>query len=187
MRHSPDGDFHVRMYMRCKMSYYIGHFTDHMTKFNILFPLKDKSAAEIARLIEEQGLPHIFHSDNGREFVNQLLHSLLDQWSSNNITFFNGHPCHSQSQGLVDPGKNRCNQVWGRLWGRTIFPMGFMASKDYCVFMLNIMFNMNTQWHATTKEMPFKLVFGQILWSALIPGASKHVVNWQGHEQCDQH
>ena len=28
MRHSPDGEFH-----------YIGHFTDHMTKFHILFPL----------------------------------------------------------------------------------------------------------------------------------------------------
>ena len=53
MRHCPDGDFH-----------YIGHF--------------DKSADEIARMIDERvlayvGPPHIFHSDNGRQFVNQLL------------------------------------------------------------------------------------------------------------------
>ena len=73
MRHTPDGKFH-----------YIGHFTDHMPKFHILFPLKSKSASEAARLIEERvlvyvGPPHIFHSDNGREFVNQLLHSLLDR------------------------------------------------------------------------------------------------------------
>ena len=33
MRHSPDGDFN-----------YIGHFEDHMTKFHILFLLRDKSA-----------------------------------------------------------------------------------------------------------------------------------------------
>ena len=47
MRHSPDWDFH-----------YIKHFTDHMTKFNILFPMKRKSAAEIARLIEEHVLAY---------------------------------------------------------------------------------------------------------------------------------
>ena len=74
MRHSPDGDFN-----------YIGHFEDHMTKFHILFPLRDKSANEVATMIEERvfayvGPPHIFHSDNGREFVNQMLHSLLERF-----------------------------------------------------------------------------------------------------------
>ena len=54
MRHCPDGDFHD-----------IGYFVDHMTKFNILFPLRDKSADEVARMIEERVLAyHIFHSDN---------------------------------------------------------------------------------------------------------------------------
>ena len=56
MRHSSDGDFN-----------YIGHFEDHMTKFHILFPLRDKSANEVATMIEERvlayvGTPHIFHS-----------------------------------------------------------------------------------------------------------------------------
>ena len=36
---------------------------------------------------------------------------------------------------------------------------------------------MNSQWHAATKEKPYKLVFGQVPWSALVSGASKHVVN----------
>ena len=63
MRHTPDGEFH-----------YIGHFTDHMSKFHILFPLKSKSAFEVARLIEERvlayvGPPHISHSDNGRNLL----------------------------------------------------------------------------------------------------------------------
>ena len=98
MRHSPDGEFN-----------WIGHFTDHMTKFHILFPCKNKSAPEVAKLIEERvlaylGPPHIFHSDNGREFVNNLLHSLLDNWSSGNVTFVTGRPRHSQSQGLVERG-----------------------------------------------------------------------------------
>ena len=98
MRHCPEKDFH-----------YIGHFVDHMTKFNILFPLKDKSADEVARMIEERvlayvGPPHMFHSDNGREFVNKLLHSLLDTWSSGNVTFVNGRSRHSQSQEAVERG-----------------------------------------------------------------------------------
>ena len=71
MRHSPYGDFN-----------YIGHFEDHMTKFHILFPIRDKSVNEGTTIIEERvlayvGTPHIFHSDNSREFVHQLLHSLL--------------------------------------------------------------------------------------------------------------
>ena len=57
----------------------------------IIFPLKNKSVPEVARLIEERvlvyvGPPHIFHSDNGREFVNQILHSLIERWSSGNVT-----------------------------------------------------------------------------------------------------
>ena len=54
MRHSPDGEFN-----------WIGHFADHMSKFNIICPCKNKSAAEVARLIEERvlayvGPPHTF-------------------------------------------------------------------------------------------------------------------------------
>ena len=68
MRHSPDDEFN-----------WIGHFRDHMSKFNIVFPLKTKSAPEVARLFQERvltylGPPYIFHSDNGREFQQ---HSLL--------------------------------------------------------------------------------------------------------------
>ena len=48
MSHCPDGDF-----------YYIGHFVDHMTKFNILFLLKNKSADEVARMIKERVLAYV--------------------------------------------------------------------------------------------------------------------------------
>ena len=56
MRHSPDDEFN-----------WTGHFIDHMSKFNILFPLKTKSAPEVARLFKERvlaylGPPHTFHS-----------------------------------------------------------------------------------------------------------------------------
>ena len=122
MRHCLDGDFH-----------YIGHFVDHMTNFNILFPLKDKSADEVARMIEERvpayvGPPHIFHSDNGREFVNQLPHSLLENWSSGNVTFVNDRPRHSQSQGAVERGNRTIKEKIAvikhdkEFKGKTLFP-----------------------------------------------------------------
>ena len=71
MRHAPDGEYK-----------YIGHFIDHFTKFNVLFPLKTKAKDEVAVMLEERvlayvGPPRIFHSDNGREFVNELLQELL--------------------------------------------------------------------------------------------------------------
>ena len=39
------------------------------------------------------------------------------------------------------------------------------------------MFNMNTQWHTTIKDMPYKLVFGQSPRGALFPDAAKQIVN----------
>ena len=74
MRHSPDGPYH-----------YIAHFMDHFTKYHVLFPLQTKLAVEVARLLEERvlayfGPPKIFHSDNGHEFVNQVMRSLFEVW-----------------------------------------------------------------------------------------------------------
>ena len=36
--------------------------------------------------------------------MNQILHSLIERWSSGNVTSVNGRPIHSQSQGLVEKG-----------------------------------------------------------------------------------
>jgi len=88
VRHCKDGNYS-----------YIGHFKDHFTKFNILFPLKTKSADEVSTMIEERvlaylGPPKVFHSDNGQEFVNVLIRAMFDRWGGN-VTFINGRPRHS--------------------------------------------------------------------------------------------
>ena len=56
MRHSPDSEYN-----------YIGHFMDHFSKFNVLFPLKRKTADEVSYMLLERvlaylGPPKIFHS-----------------------------------------------------------------------------------------------------------------------------
>ena len=117
------------------------------------------------------GPPHIFHTDNGREFVNALLHSLLDRWSSGNVTFVNGRPRHSQSQGLVERG----NRVIQDKIKAIKNDEGYNGESYYAwaSWLPRIMFNMNTQHHTTIQDMPYKLVFGQ---AALVPNAEKQIV-----------
>ena len=55
------------------------------SKFHIIYPLKTRSAHEVAVSLEERvlayvGTPRIFHSDNGRWFVSQVLAPLFEQW-----------------------------------------------------------------------------------------------------------
>ena len=65
-------------------------YQDHFTKYILLRPLKHKSAVEVADTLEdyfcELGPPHILQSDNGGEFCNSILFSLIDEkWPSTKI------------------------------------------------------------------------------------------------------
>ena len=61
MRHCPDCDFH-----------YIGHFADHMTKFNILFPIKDtkrtSSSTSFLKVLSESKVFDVMHNVHVNEF-----------------------------------------------------------------------------------------------------------------------
>lgn len=81
---------------------------DHLTKFIHLRALTSKRAVEVAEHLLEImlvfGAPSILQSDNGREFVNQIIESLKDTWPE--LKIVHGSPRHSQSQGSVE----RANQ-----------------------------------------------------------------------------
>ena len=85
----PDGDYK-----------YILTYQDHLTKFVMLRPLKSKRAAEVAlNLLDifcEIGAPVILQSDNGREFVNEVIRQCTSMWSC--LKMVHGSPRHSQSQ-----------------------------------------------------------------------------------------
>ena len=71
MRHLPDGDYK-----------WILHAIDHWSKFNFAFPLKSKDAESVAAKLKSFifpyfGMPKIFHSDNGGEFVNHVVENLI--------------------------------------------------------------------------------------------------------------
>lgn len=104
MRHRPDGPYH-----------WIGHFMDHWSKVHVLFPLMHKSANEVSlnlssRLFAYFGLPKILQSDNGREFVNSIVHKLVEDWPGE-ITIVNGRAWHPQSQGLVERANAKVEEM----------------------------------------------------------------------------
>jgi transposase InsO family protein len=55
-------------------------YQDHLTKFVLLQSLHSKRADEVAyhllNIYTTFGVPNILHSDNGREFCNQIIQSL---------------------------------------------------------------------------------------------------------------
>ncbi|KAL8610766.1 hypothetical protein ACOMHN_016749 [Nucella lapillus] len=175
MRHCPDGTYH-----------YIAHFMDHFTKFHILFPLATKSADEVSKMFAERvlaylGSPRIFHSDNGREFVNQVMHALLKVWNRD-VTFVNGRPRHSQSQGLVERGNQEVEKKLASMKAE----QGLDDAEDYpwSAWLPEIMFTLNSQRHETIKDTPYHLVFGCTPPAPLFPGATEHIITISTKKIC---
>ncbi|CAF1326105.1 unnamed protein product [Didymodactylos carnosus] len=83
---------------------WILHVKDHFTKSSWAYPLQTKEAAPVVLKLLDQfysfGPPRILQSDNGKEFVAQVIKDLRNTWKDLVIT--NGRPCHPQTQGLVE-------------------------------------------------------------------------------------
>lgn len=106
MRHRPDGDYN-----------WIGHYMDHWSKFHVIFPLMRKSAAEVALHLQSQvfsvlGTPKILHSDNGREFVNNIVRMVVEKWPGE-VVIVNGRPRNPRCQGLVEQGNHSIEKLLG--------------------------------------------------------------------------
>ncbi|XP_023239475.1 KRAB-A domain-containing protein 2-like [Centruroides sculpturatus] len=80
----------------------------HLTKSVILRALQTKRAVEVAYhlldIFTTFGAPSILHSDNGREFSNQVIESLCSMWPD--VKIVHGKARHGQSQGSAE----RANQ-----------------------------------------------------------------------------
>ena len=90
MTKNPDGAF-----------LYIGHFFDHHTKYNVLFPLKKKDASYVARkicrhIIGHFGLPKIIYSSMPRDYIDQLICEILIVWSTD-MPIINGDPGNTKA------------------------------------------------------------------------------------------
>lgn len=80
-------------------------YQDHVTKFVQIRALKTKRAEEVTKhniiyIFCIFGAPMILQSDNGREFVNQIINDLKCMWD--NLKIVHSKPRNSQSQGSVE-------------------------------------------------------------------------------------
>ena len=158
MQETPDGEYK-----------FIGHFMDHFSKFHVLFPLKSKTAVEVAKMLEERvlaylGTPSIFHSDNGREFVDVLIRQLFGTWGGD-VTFVNGRPRHSQSQGLVERG-NRVVEDQLRKFKAEHGSTNF----SWVSWLPRVMVSLNVARSEPVKDSPYRLVFGRHPPKNILPG-----------------
>lgn len=83
---------------------WIMNYQDHCSKFVVLRPLHSKRAAEVAAALCDIfltfGAPMILQSDNGREFVAEVVSELKLVWPE--LCIVHGRPRHPQSQGSIE-------------------------------------------------------------------------------------
>ena len=144
MQSNPDGEY-------C----YIMVYQDHLSKWTVLRPLKTKSAQEIAsnlvNIFCHFSAPLLLHSDNGREFVNQVIHELLKLWPE--CRMINGKARHSQSQGSVE----RCNRDIENMlacWQRD------NNTNNWSLGLQFVMYAKNARHHSGIGRSPFMAQMG---------------------------
>ena len=56
------------------------------------------------------GVVRILHSDNDREFVNNIIHSIAKEWPGD-VVIVNGRPRNPQCQGQVEQGNSMVEKL----------------------------------------------------------------------------
>jgi hypothetical protein len=129
---------------------------DHFSKFSWSFPLKNKSAAEVADKLRELffvfGPPRILHSDNGREFVSNVIVELKNLFPD--MVFIRGRPRHPQSQGCIE----RANGVLCDALGKWLSTNN---SSSWSSALLPVVYGINTRRSHVTKTTTYEVIFGQ--------------------------
>ncbi|CAF4552577.1 unnamed protein product [Rotaria sp. Silwood2] len=129
---------------------------DHYSKFSWAFPLKNKSANDVAVKLRELffvfGPPRLLHSDNGREFVANVIFELKNLFPD--LIFVRGRPRHPQSQGCIE----RANGVLCDALGKW---MATNNSSHWSEGLLPVVYGINTRVSSITKTAPYQVMFGQ--------------------------
>lgn len=97
------------------------------------------------------GAPCIVQSDNGREFVNNVISELASLWPE--LKIVHEKPRHSQSQGSVE----RANQDIENMIGSW---MKDNVSKKWSEGLRYVQFMKNRAYHSGIKQSPYKALFG---------------------------
>nr|XP_018908515.1 PREDICTED: KRAB-A domain-containing protein 2-like [Bemisia tabaci] len=144
----------------------------HLTKFCILRALKTKTAEEVATHLFDIfctfGAPSILHSDNGKEFVNNIIKALAASWPE--LKLVRGKPRNSQSQGSVERANRDVQNMiatWLKdnktaEWSKSLRPVQFMKNRAHHrgigMSPYKAMFGMEPRVGLTTSSIPAEAI-----------------------------
>ncbi|CAF4327003.1 unnamed protein product, partial [Didymodactylos carnosus] len=135
---------------------WILHAIDHFSKYTFPYPLKTKSAVEVAQHLRQLfytfGPPRLLHSDNGSEFIAAIVTELKSLFPS--MSFIRGRPRHPQSQGAIE----RANGVLTDALGKWMFSN---QTDHWSEGLMPVVYGINTRVSQTTKVTADEVVFGQ--------------------------
>ena len=125
------------------------------SKFCWLFPLKSKSADEVYAVLKalfiKEGAPSIIQSDNGGEFIAEVIQKLCNEFQ---VKIVHGRPHHPQSQGQVE----NLNKQVKRLLARFLQLLSRDLQANVWPLLLSPIADMlNSKWHSTINDIPFRI------------------------------
>lgn len=162
MRQTPDGEYR-----------FIGHFMDEYSRFHVLFPLKRKSAPELARLLEERvlgyfGPPQVFHASEGMDIVNRLVSATFDKWGSD-VTIIDKHSRNSRSSRVMERYRR---EILERLTDIQEYEGDWRGEQDkkgagkgatrypWASWLPRVMFTLNSECQDNARDSPYFSVYG---------------------------
>ena len=136
-----------------KKKRYLITMVDHFSKYGWAKVIKDKKQETILKSLKgffsTHYYPDMLHSDNGKEFDNELIKGYLN---SHNIKYIKGSPYHPQSQGSVE-SFNKYIQTF------------LVKSKDHLKDKFDLensvydfLLYYNKKKHSTTKYSPYDII-----------------------------
>jgi transposase InsO family protein len=130
-------------------------YQDHPAKFVLLRSIYSKRADEVAYHLPDIfttfGAPNILHSDNGREFCNQIIKRLCEMW--NDIKIVHGKPRRSESQGSAERANQDVENMLAT-WMETNNKTKWSEGLRFVQAMKNNAF------HEGIKCSPYEAMFG---------------------------
>ena len=144
MRSEPDGEYKWILQIR-----------DHFSKYCALYPLKQKTAEEVAaamlQWIHHYSVhPRIWQSDNGTEFKGALL-ILLRRYG---VKVINSRPRYPQSQGLVE-------QANGFIKKKLYAVKQLSGTSRWAAACLIVAALINRTYHKSIGCTPFRCLYGR--------------------------
>ena len=137
-----------------KMERYILSVEDGFTRHANAYPIPNKEAATVARVLIDEycsdfGFPVGIHSDNGREFVNQIWEQLCDRLGIKKTTT----PTYNPQSNIVERWHRTLNMMMKTFMERD--------EKEWSRYLPAMVMAYNTKVNSSTGMTPYFATFGR--------------------------